>query len=129
MKRILALYFVGNSIYRPVVGDETVLQKTLDEAMLATTVTLIKVGGFKFSIRHFVGYEFYDEQSETEQRQFLQQMFPGQALQTAGYSNGYTKTGVSVYQQGYVQGGQTLYGIRTKKATGTRNTEIAEAGS
>ncbi len=60
-KRILALYFVGNSIYRPVEGDETDLQKTLDEAMLATTVTLIKVGNFKFSIRHFVGYEFYDE--------------------------------------------------------------------
>ncbi len=57
------------------------------------------------------------QQSETEQRQFLQQMFPGQALQTAGYSNGYTKTGVSVYQQGYVQGGQTLYGTASYNAS------------
>ncbi len=61
MKRMLALYFVGNSIYRHVEGDEAALQNTLDEAMLAATVTLIKVGDFKFSIRHFVGYEFYDE--------------------------------------------------------------------
>ncbi len=57
------------------------------------------------------------QQSETEQRQFLQQMFPGQALQTAGYSNGYTKTGVSVYQQGYVQGGSTLYGTASYNAS------------
>ncbi len=57
------------------------------------------------------------QQSETEQRQFLQQMFPGQALQTAGYANGYTKTGVSVYQQGYVQGGQTLYGTASYNAS------------
>ncbi len=57
------------------------------------------------------------QQSETEQRQFLQQMFPVQALQTAGYSNGYTKTGVSVYQQGYVQGGSTLYGTATYSAS------------
>ncbi len=64
MKRMLVLYFIGISIRRQVDGDaeaEASLKATLDKAMEADTVTLIKVGDFKFSIRHFVGYEFYDE--------------------------------------------------------------------
>ncbi len=64
MKRMLVLYFIGISVRRCIVEDadaEANLKATLDKAMEADTVTLIKVGDFKFSIRHFVGYEFYDE--------------------------------------------------------------------
>ncbi len=45
------------------------------------------------------------QQSDQEQGDFLRQMFPRQALQAAGYANGYQKTSIN-----YVQSGQTLQG-------------------